>query len=602
MKAIAAGCLVVALAVLWQLKRQQSTLQPSWHPTYDYIIVGGGTAGCVLASRLSEDPESRVLLLEAGGDHSGVQALSTPIAAGSILGHPQLTWQYLTTPQQYAMKSFAEQRAAWFGGKVLGGTGSIGGTVYIRGSPHDYDSWAAKGCSGWSYKEVLPYFLKSERNTNLNLSSCYHGTTGPLTVSTLPSTIVTEHAKHFLQAAIELGLPEIDFNDGSTAGPFGSGISQATHDGHKRVSTATAYLDVTRHRPNLQVVTGAHVTRILFNGSEAIGVQFMKDNTIHAAYNSKEVLLSAGTVGSPHILLLSGVGPSEQLSKFGIPLVSDLPVGQNLQDHLMYKMNILTNHSVGIAIDDFSSIGAVLQYLVLQSGPLAAKLANFLTFLDTSSKSYVGSQAPDVELEVLPILLPLESMRQQFNFLGDPLLDMGSKRGFTVFTFLLHPRTVGEITLASGNPFDKPLIDPSYLEDPQDIETLLRGIRFVEKLTKTTAMQRLGVKLSEEEGHINRACSEHKLFSDAYWICRIRNDALSAFHQTGTCKMAASNDPTGVVDPQLRVRGVSKLRVVDASVMPDVTSGNTYATVIMIAEKAADMIQGKPAPPPKSCI
>lgn len=601
MKRILTGCLTLAAAVTWQCWKQPPSL-PSWHPEYDYIIVGAGTAGCVLADRLSEDPNVTVLLLEAGGEHTGVQLIQNATGFFGILGDPFFDWKYLTVPQKHAGQSFANQQISWPRGKVLGGSGSINSLMYFRGSPHDYDSWARKGCSGWSHKEVLPYFLKAEKNTDPKLDNCYHGTTGPLTISSPSSSIVSEHAQYFLEAAKELGLPEIDFSDHRQAGPFGAGILQSTTDGHVRTSTATAYLDAARHRANLHVITGAHVTRVLFSGTEAVGVQFVKDNLVHSVHNRKEVLMSAGAVGSPHLLLLSGIGPAPQLQKFGIPVVSDVPVGANLQDHLIYLVELFTNHSAGLNSNDINNIRTQLQYLLLQTGPLSSPVASFMAFADTTAKTYIGKTAPDVQLQVLPMVLPFSFKQKTANFRGDPLLDDKSKRGFTVLVTLLHPKSKGTISLVSGNPYDKPLIDPHYLEDPDDVDVLLRGIRFTEKLVRTAAMQRLGVKFAEEEGHINRACSkDHVLSSDSYWICRLRHEAVTDYHPVGTCKMGAAADPTTVVDDQLRVRGISKLRVVDASVMPDIVSGNTNAPVVMIAEKAADMLLGKPALPPRLC-
>lgn len=518
---------------------------------YDHIIVGGGSAGAVLAARLSEDPNRRVLLLEAGGrDNHPFYHLPAGFAKMTKgIG----SWGWHTVPQRH-MK---DMRIRFTQAKVIGGGSSINAQIYTRGNALDYDEWRQMGCAGWGYEDVLPYFRKAEDNDSFD--NRYHGKGGPLGVSQPRAPLPICEA--YFAAAAELGIPRnLDLTGESQEGV---GFYQLTQKNFRRSSTAVAYLRPARNRRNLVVKTGAQVLRIIVESHRATGVQ-LADGTVRGG----EVILSSGAIGSPRLLQLSGIGPADVLARLGIPVVFDQPgVGSNLQDHV--DLFVIAECTGPHTYDRFAkphlSALAGLQYLLTRRGPVASSL------FETGGFWYAdpAARSPDIQLH-LGLGSGIEA--------GVAAMPQG---GVTLNSAYLRPRSRGTVRLASADPLAAPLIDPNYWEDPYDREMSIRGLKLAREIMAQKALkpfvlaERLpGPDVRTEEDYFNYACAHAK----------------TDHHPAGTCRMGS--DPAAVVDPQLRFNGIEGLRVVDASVMPTVVSSNTNAATIMIAEKAADMIRG----------
>ncbi|XP_014671609.1 PREDICTED: glucose dehydrogenase [FAD, quinone]-like isoform X2 [Priapulus caudatus] len=558
---------------------------------YDYIIGGGGTAGCVLANRLSEDPDVKVLLVEAGGVPEGIKDIDQPAAFG-FLRNTKVDWSYRTVPQQFSCQACENKQSMWPRGKVLGGSSCINGMIYIRGAAENYDRWQKMGATGWSYNDVLPYFKKSEDMQIPELKdSEYHGVGGPLTIT---QSSYTELGDVVLDAARELGYRVGDVNGES---PFGVMKTQANIRGGTRADTAKVFLKPAVNRPNLHILTNAHVTKVMFEGKRTVGLQFIHEAQKKQARASREVILSAGAIGSPHILLLSGVGPKEQLDQFNIPLVADLPVGKHLQDHIaIFYPEILIEKHISMMKDDLLSFETKTKWDMLGKGLLAASGLEAVGFFHTAGLEKKGV-SPDMQLHMASFGLGSLDEDFTYNWLGfdrkfirDAKFSTQVNRPlFSWVPTLLQPKSVGDIRLKTIDPLDYPLIDPRYYENEEDVKTMVEGIKIAMRLSEAAAFKVIGAKVNPHAWTIP-GCTQHGK-GDKYLECVARNMAATLYHPTGTCKMGASNDPSAVVDPQLRVRGVEGLRVVDASIMPDIVAGNTHAPVIMIAEKAADMIR-----------
>ncbi len=509
------------------------------------IIVGAGTAGCVLAHRLTEDAHAHVLLLEAGGwpDHPEIRI---PARWFELLG-TALDWGYAAEPQAHV----DDRRLVWNRGKALGGSSTINALLYIRGHRHDYDHWRELGNVGWAYADVLPYFRRSEHQARG--ASEYHGADGPLHIS--DHHVVHPLSDVFLQAGQEFGLPlNADFNG---AEQEGVGWYQATQKDGERHSAFDAFLRPALERPNLTVRTRAHITRILFDGRRAVGVEYVQDNRLQRAFADREVILCGGAINSPQVLMCSGIGAASQLEALGIPVVADVPgVGENLQDHPKVDLHFTsTPHTRR----DFSLSGAQYDaYLQRREGILSVIRSQVGAFVRTRD----GLAIPDVQLYAA-----VAGSADPFDF--------------AIVASLLRPRSIGRVTLRSGDPFVPPTIQPNFLADADDLRTFIDSVRLIRRLVRTPALA------SFTEAEIHPGPSHDSDEAIAAWV---RRALESTWHCSSTCKMGV--DSLAVVDPQLRVHGVDALRVVDASIMPTTIGGNTNAAVLMIAEKAADLIRG----------
>ena len=543
----------------------RDTRTPDQPDTFDFIIVGAGSAGCVLANRLSEDSTVRVCLIEAGGRDRN-PLIRVPLAIGFLMHHRKLNWRYWTTKQDEAA-----QRPIYIPrGKVLGGSSSINGMVYMRGHRLDYDDWAAAGNTGWSFREVLPYFKKSENNEEFGDSDpLYHGKGGLMNVRNADS--YNPLVDMMCEAAASMQMPlTSDFNG---AQQEGFGRRQSTHLNGRRVSTATAFLRPARDRKNLTVITNGLADRLTFTGRRATGVRLQVGTQTRVLNARREVIVCAGTVASPLILMRSGVGPGAELRRYGIDVVHDLPgVGRNLQDHIACVVQHLSPTTIPYGIS-WRTVpwGAwnVLQYVLFRRGILANNLFHAGGFVRTQPTL----DRPDIQY----ILMPAHRVPEGQTGLG---------HGYGLVTVLLRPKSRGEVLLSDADPACAPRIEARFLSEPDDLELLLRGVKLSRRLLAAPAWDQV-------RGPEFRPGADVQ--SDDALRDYIRKTCGTVFHPVGTCRMG--RDADAVVDPELRVQGVEGLRVVDASIMPTLIGGNTNAPTIMIAEKAADMIRGRPPLP-----
>lgn len=528
---------------------------------FDYVIVGGGSAGCVLAGRLSEDPAVKVCLLEAGPPDSSI-LIKVPAGLALLAKTQQANWGFETVPQP----GLNGRRGYQPRGKVLGGSSSINAMIYARGHPADYDHWAAQGNPGWGWDEVLPRFMRAERNERG--ADAWHGAEGPLNVADLRSP--NPFGALFIEAAQQCGhRHNPDFNG---ADPTGVGHYQVTHRNGERFNAARAYLDPVRSRPNLSIVTDVRVTRILFEDRRAVGVEYRGAAGVQQVRAAGEVLLSAGALQSPHLLMLSGIGPGAHLQSVGLPTLVDSPgVGAHLHDHIdvVQVFDSPGNHDLlGLSVPGaLRIVRAIAQWRRERRGLLTTNFAE--------AGGFIRSQ-PD---EPIPDL--------QLHFVVGKLIDHGRKTlfgpGFSCHVCLLRPRSRGSVRLASPDPVVAPLIDLGFLTDTDDMARMVRGFRLMREIMHAPALAPYrGAELAS-----GAAQTDDQI--EAY----IRDHADTIYHPVGSCRMGPdARDP---VDAQLRVRGVGGLRVIDASIMPRIVGGNTNAPVIMLAERAVDFIRGRGA-------
>jgi choline dehydrogenase len=538
---------------------------------FDYVVVGGGSAGCVIASRLSEDPHVRVCLLEAGGSDNSV-FVQAPAAVVAMLPVPFKNWAFKTVPQ----KGLNGRQGYQPRGKVLGGSSSINAMLYVRGNRWDYDHWASLSNPGWSYDEVLPYFKRAENNERFG-ADAFHGAGGPLNVKDLAPWrdgqgryAPSELNQAFLAAAQMNGLPLNDDYNG--AEQFGAFMYQVTHKGGERCSAAKGYITPNLGRANLAVKMHTHTTRILLEGRQARGVAYTQGGQAKEARARREVIVCAGAFGSPQLLMLSGLGPAEQLQRLGIQVAHNLPgVGQNLQDHIDHVQTwriASDTQSFGVSLSGTAKVTqGILDWRNHRRGMLTTTYAESGAFMRSSP----GVGAPDLQL-VFVVAIVDDHARK---------LHLG--HGMSCHVDLLRPHSRGTVALASADPLAAPLIDPNFLADERDLDVLARGVQMQMDILQARPFDAYRGKMLYKVDRNDLAAIK----------ADIRKRADTQYHPVGTCKMGPASDATAVVDAQLRVHGVAGLRVADASIMPTLIGGNTNAPTIMIGEKAVDMIRGQ---------
>ncbi|XP_028134082.1 glucose dehydrogenase [FAD, quinone]-like [Diabrotica virgifera virgifera] len=556
---------------------------------YDFIVVGGGSAGAVVASRLSEISKWKVLLLEAGYDENEISDVPSLAA---YLQLSKMDWTYKTEYTGRACLGMKNGQCNWPRGKVLGGSSVLNYMLYVRGNKNDYDYWEQLGNPGWNYENVLKYFKRSEDNRNPYLTKTpYHNKGGLLTVQESPWR--TPLVVAFLEAGLEMGYPVRDINGADQAGFM---IAQGTIRRGSRCSTAKAFLRPVKLRKNIHIALNAHVTRVLINPTtmRAFGVEFVRNGRKQIVTAKREIILSAGAINTPQILMLSGIGPKDELTKHGIPILRDLPVGENLQDHVaMGGLTFRINKPVSIVQDRLQAFPMTMQYVMHEQGPMTTLGGvEGLAFVNT----YMGNRSwPDIQFHMAPASINSDAGAKVRKVLGltDELYNtvykpIANKDVYTLMPLLLRPRSRGWVRLRNKNPFSPPLINANYFDHPLDILTLVEGAKIAINISETQAFKKFGSRLHNIPFP---NCRQFEFTSDKYWECHIRTISMTIYHPVGTCKMGPTWDREAVVDPRLRVYGVGGLRVIDASIMPTIPSGNTNAPTIMVGEKGADLIK-----------
>ncbi len=530
---------------------------------FDFIVVGGGTAGCVVAARLSEDPGVSVALVEAGGSNRHL-SVTTPAAVSAVIANREFNWGLSTAPQA----ALRQRRIPLPRGRLLGGSGSMNGMVYHRGHPRDYQDWAEQGLPNWGWAQVLPYFTRSEHNEDYPASS-YHGRTGPMHVSYVrrPNGMT----QTYIEAVRSLGYASC--GDFSGPDPEGVGLRQATIHRGRRVSSASAFLEPALSRSNLAVFSNTRVRRVLFDGRRAVGVEATGGGSGGVRIGAdREVILTCGALHTPHLLLCSGVGDASQLADFGIATLAHLPgVGRNLHDHPAAPVRVHTSstHPYGLsARTALRSIWNALQYAVARTGPLASNVFESVAFLRTSP----GLDRPDFQFVFQP---------------ANPAPPDGwipRGHGYAISPVLLYPNSRGSVRLMSADPEAEPVIDPKLLDDPVDLQRMVRAVRLCRRILRAPAFSMYRAREYQPGPDVE---------SDADIESFIRSSAATVHHPVGSCRMGTGSD--AVVDSELKLRGVDALRVADASVFPSIIGGNTNAPTIMVAERAADFALGRPS-------
>ncbi|KAF5277885.1 hypothetical protein FQA39_LY06037 [Lamprigera yunnana] len=549
---------------------------------YDYIVVGAGSSGSVIANRLSEEMQVSVLLLEAGG----IETDFTDIPAMNIYSMAlEYNWNYNSTPQSKACLGMFHRECAYPTGKGLGGTSIINALMYVRGNKIDYDNWYLQGNPGWAYKDVLPYFIKSE-NCNIKGDAGYHGYGGYLNVEYCKPS--SPQLTAFLEANKELGREVIDYN-----GKTQLGVSQTQHNtkNGKRDSVGRSFLDPIQHRSNLNIHAESLVTKIIIDPrtKTANGVIFAYKGRYYNAKAGKEIILSAGSINSPQLLMLSGIGPRFHLHSKGIPLIQHLSVGSHLQDHAAYfALEFVTNYT-----EPAKTLRENVESFLNSRGPLTIPgNSQGLGFYQTKLAKTPGY--PDIELVMNPSNSTNDFAQRIYHYNNQTYNNIfkiiNPKQTFSIIVVLLHPKSKGNVRLKSKNPFDYPLINPKLLSDVnnEDIETMYQGIQLALEIVGTKSFQKLNATLLYAPLPI---CKKYRYLSRAYWYCQLRQLTTHIYHPTGTCRMGPNSSMGAVVDSNLKVHGIKNLRVADASIIPQPISGHTNAAAIMIGEKVADILK-----------
>lgn len=533
----------------------------------------------MIASRLTENPAFRVLLLEAGGDPTPVSRV--PLLAPLTQFIPGNNWNYFTEPQRNACRGYRGNRCPVVRGKVFGGSSQLNYVIFSRGHPRDYDAWAEMGNEGWSYKEVLPYFMKSERShMTRDVDPAVHNTSGLQDTGFAPWKRVPV-VEAYLEAFKELGYEQVDYNGYKQVG---YSEMQAFIKGGERADVITEFIEPFRDRSNLVIRKRSFVTKVLFEDGAAYGVEYRSSGKTRFANASKEVVLSAGVINSPQLLMLSGVGLQDELSRFGISVVRNLSVGRNLQEHVIYPAFIFKHKSLSsVALNPLY----LLRWLFARKGPFATPGGvPGVAFLNTTA---LADPYPDVELSVclfsfaMSFAIAYPRLEYVIYFLKHAL-----SPSFTILSSLLKPKSRGYVKLRSGDPFEHPSIVGNYLQHPDDLRVMVNAVRYTLKVVRTGAMRKLGVEVVEDKVP---DCSELEYDTEEYWVCAVRHLATSIYHPSGTCKMGPESDSEAVVDSKLKVHGVKRLRVADTSIIPLLPNCHTHAPALMIGEKAADMIK-----------
>ena len=527
---------------------------------FDYIIVGGGSSGCVLANRLSEDPNNSVCLIEAGSKDKSPW-IHLPIGYAKTMWDPKVNWKFQTEPDP----GMNHRQIYWPRGKTLGGSSSINGLIFIRGQKEDYDGWRDLGNPGWGWDDVLPYFKKAEGNDRLG--EPLHSQTGPLKASSIPKKHLLVEA--FKKSANALGVPNTeDFNNLTQEGVGYFQLS--TYKGF-RCSAAVAYLKPAKKRPNLEILTNSQVSKVIFENKKAIGIEFIENGIKKTLWANKEVILSAGAIQSPQILQLSGVGPAKLLQEFNIPVIHDLPgVGENLQDHLQFRLIYELNQPISTNDQLSSWFGQLkmgLDWLLFRSGPLAIGINQGGLF----TRVMKGSKTPDIQFHMATLSAEMAGGK------------VHSFSGFTMSVCQLRPESRGFVRIQSADPLIPPKMFANYLATQHDRDTSVAAVNFARKISQTEPLRSL----------ITREVKPNNPKTDDEVLEYCRNNGATIFHPTGTCQMGPDSNPMAVLDSSLRVRGVQGLRVVDCSAMPTVPSGNTNWPAVMLGERAADLILGR---------
>lgn len=553
---------------------------------YDFIIVGAGSAGCALANRLSENPKWNVLLIEAGQSENLLMDIPMLV---HYLQLYNVNWRYKTERSDKYCLGMINNQCNWPRGKVMGGSSVLNYMVYTRGNRRDYDYWAALGNDGWDYHNVSHYFRKLENNVVPFVTPNHHGRGGPVTISNI--NYKSSAARAFIEAGIEAGYPYVDYN-----GPTQIGFSylQATIKNGERMSSNAAYLYPISSRKNLHVRKNSHVTKLLIDGNKKVyGVKFITNNRSESVRAKKEVILTAGAINTPQILMLSGIGPANHLRSLGIETIVNSAVGYNLMDHTAPGALTFTVNTTTIKGQQMFDLSNLERYTNRFEGPISsAGGVESIAFLNTENPADLYGY-PDLEYLQLggsvnsdPIFKINFGIRDEIY--NEMFAHHSVENSFMVFPMVMRPKSRGRIKLQSNNPFDHPIIIPNYFSDPYDIDIAIRGIRRLIELLDTKAFRKVNAQLLKTP---LRECASHTFNSYDYWECYTRHLTFTIYHHCGTAKMGPPSDKRAVVDPTLKVYGVTGLRVADASVIPQIITGHTNAPALMIGEKAADMIK-----------